>query len=60
MTTVIYEHRYAGGHRHAKNAGDKSVLVSWSGADADPGEITRNPSISDVDIVTACGEIGTG
>src|SRR5438552_12799051 len=60
VTTVIYEDRYAGRHRHAENAGDKSVLVSWSGADANPGEITCNTSVADIDIVTARGDIEGG
>src|SRR5438132_13773466 len=60
VTTVIYEDRYAGGHRHAENAGDKSVLVSWSGADADPGEITSDTIIADINIVTAGGDIEAG
>src|SRR5204863_10205577 len=60
VTTVIYEDRYAGRHRHAENSGDKSVLVSWSGADANPGEITSHTSVADIDIVAAGGEIEAG
>jgi hypothetical protein len=50
VTTVIYEDRYAGRHRHAENAGDKSVLVSWSRADANRGGL-RGAGIANVDII---------
>src|ERR1041384_4352641 len=60
MTTVIYEHRYAGWHRHTKNAGDISVLVRWSRADADLGDIPSQTVVADIDIVTAGGEIEAG
>src|SRR2546430_16122789 len=60
VTTVIYQDRYAGRHRHAENSGDKSVLVSWSRADTDLGRFTRHTGVTDIDIVTARGEVLTG
>ena len=59
VTTVIYDDRYAGRHRHTENAGDKSVLVSWSRADANRGGL-RGAGIANVDIIIDDGEIYTG